>query len=136
MAYFLAPTFFQPPTNTLCNRALISRRENSETDGPAKNCRAGAWLHEHTDLRDTVHQMRVSIPQLREVAIELRGRIQTCGRNYAIPKMSARKLAQLENEARLAAAKQEQAREDQNFSRLPRLPSPEELPVFETSLLQ
>lgn len=88
----------------------------------------GPWLAEHTDLRDKVNCGGLSIQGLiDEVVEELDRRVQACGRDYAVPKISDRALKRMEQEAARKAAMDEQERETKALADLnAAAPKPEE----------
>ena len=88
----------------------------------------GPWLSEHTDLRDKVNCGGLSIQGLiDEVVEELDRRVQACGRDYAVPKISDRALKRMEQEAARKAAMDEQERETKALAELnAAAPKPEE----------
>ena len=73
---------------------------------------AGNWLSEHTDLRDDLNTGELSLDKLRGITHEMTKRVEICGRDCPIPKLSQRKLAALERDAALRAAKHGQQIEE------------------------
>jgi len=74
----------------------------------------GNWLQEHTDLRDVLNNFReLTLDKLLDMSTEMKKRIQECGRDHPVPKLSARQLARLEKEQALARAMEEQKREEE-----------------------
>uniref|UniRef100_A0A061S1R0 tRNA-dihydrouridine(16/17) synthase [NAD(P)(+)] n=1 Tax=Tetraselmis sp. GSL018 TaxID=582737 RepID=A0A061S1R0_9CHLO len=79
----------------------------------------GNWLQEHTDLRDVVNNFReLTLERLRDVAEEMKSRILASGRDHPIPKLSERQIARMQREAAMAAAIEEQTREEEAVSAL------------------
>ncbi|KAL6777094.1 hypothetical protein ACKKBF_B20195 [Auxenochlorella protothecoides x Auxenochlorella symbiontica] len=79
----------------------------------------GPWLAEHTDVRDELNRgPDLCNERVRELTMELVDRIEECGRDAPIPKISAKKLAAMEAEAARAAAIAEQAREAEGLAEL------------------
>lgn len=73
----------------------------------------GAWLTEFTDIREQLNRsFDWGTDQLREMTLEVLGRIEATGRTYPVPALSARALARMEAEAALQRAIEEQAREE------------------------
>lgn len=77
------------------------------------------WLAEHTDLRDKLNKdMDGGVDDLLALVEEMRERAEASGRDFAIPKISARKLKQMEAEQNKAQAIAEQDREEKALSRI------------------
>jgi hypothetical protein len=76
---------------------------------------AGPWLTEFTDLRDQINLggAEWDTERLRQLIMEMLGRIEACGRTYPVPVLSARALARMEAEAGREAAIAEQQREEE-----------------------
>lgn len=76
----------------------------------------GPWLAEHADLREQLNRGEgMDGEGLRELVNELLDRIEDCGRDHPVPKLSAKKLAAMEAEAARAAAIAEQEREERGL---------------------
>ena len=73
--------------------------------------RAGPWLQEHTDLRDTLNE-QLDVEKLRSLTKELQTRIESSGRTQPIPRLSDRALLRLEKERAKRQRVEEQLKED------------------------
>ena len=80
----------------------------------------GPWLTEFVEMREVLNRGgRVyDVLSLREFTLELLDMIKATGREYPVPKISARKLAAMEAEAAKAHAIAEQEREEQALQQL------------------
>jgi tRNA-dihydrouridine synthase 1 len=80
----------------------------------------GPWLSEFVDLRDVLNRGKTVMDRdtLEAFTHEVITRIKATGRTYAVPALSARKLAELEKEAAKQAAIAEQQAEEEALREL------------------
>lgn len=75
----------------------------------------GCWLQEHTDIRHEFcnpSRKDFTVPFCIGIVAKLEAAAQSVGRCYPVPKLSERQLARLAKEESIAAAKEEQQREE------------------------